>query len=152
MVKFSKSGKKIKESEILDFEKKIGLELPLEYKNFLLKHNGGKCEPCDFTFIEDDEESSSSVRRFYAIGGIDDYYDLQESIDNYINDEKRLADNYIPIAEDDFGNLMCISCNDSNKGQIYFWNHEGEDESSESNLYFIASSFDEFVENLTDLS
>lgn len=152
MVKFSESGKKLKESKLESFEKKIGLELPLEYKSFLLKHNGGECDPCVFDFIENGEESDSSISTFYAIGGIDDDYDLEENIDIYINDEKRLPDGLIPIAEDDGGNLVCISCTGDDKGKIYFWNHEEEDEDDlTANLYFVSNSFNEFVESLRDL-
>lgn len=152
MAKISEPGKKINESNIIEFEGKINLKLPLEYRLFLLNHNGGECEPSVFIFTENGIESDSSVRSFFAIGGIDDDYDLEENIDIYINEEKRLLDGLIPIAEDDFGNLICICCEGSNTGRIYFWDHENEDEDDLSaNLFLVSNSFNEFIDNLTEL-
>jgi SMI1-KNR4 cell-wall len=58
----------------------------------------------------------------------------------------------IPIAEDDGGNLICISCSDNDKGKIYFWNHEEENEDDlTANLYFVSNSFNEFIDSLVEL-
>lgn len=152
MAKILESGKKINESNILEFEDKIDLKLPLEYKSFLLKYNGGECEPCEFVFTENGVESDSSVRSFFAIGGIDGDYDLEENVDIYINEEKRLLNGLIPIAEDDGGNLICICCLGLETGKIYFWDHENEDENDlNGNVFLVSNSLNEFIDNLTEL-
>ena len=150
MVTFFETGKKITDKEIVEIEKKVGYSFPDEYREFLLKHNGGKCSPCGFVFMENSQQSDDEVRSFYAVGGIDGYYDLEEKMDIYIFDVKRLPDFYIPIAEDDFGNLICISSDKSDYGCIYFWNHENEsdEENYKENMYFVAKSFNEFINNL----
>jgi cell wall assembly regulator SMI1 len=146
MITFFESGKKITDKEVAYIEKKIGYCLPNEYREFLLKHNGGKCPNRGFVFMENSQESDSEVRSFYAVGGINGYYDLEENMDIYIFDEKRLPDFYIPIAEDDLGNLICISGDESDYGYIYFWDHEKEGE--KENMYIIADSFNKFINNL----
>lgn len=154
MAAFSETGKKITEKRITKIENKIKVSFPDEYRNFLLEHNGGECEPNGFVFIENGEETEAEVRSFFAIGGIDGDYDLEENIDIYIFDEKRLPGLYFPVAEDDLGNLVCISCNKDDYGHIYFWDAENECETEEDidtyndNMYLLAKSFNQFINNL----
>jgi hypothetical protein len=156
MTTFSEKGKKITDKDVLNIENKIKCSFPEEYRNFLLKNNGGECEPCGFTFIEGTIDSESEVRSFFAIGGIDGDYDLEENINIYIFEEKRLPNFYFPIAEDDLGNLICISCNKSDNGYIYFWDHEDECDTENidnyrDNMYLLAKSFNKFIKKLKDL-
>lgn len=157
MVEFSETGKKIAEKNIVEIEKKYKISFPKEYKDFLLKYNGGECDPNGFIFLEDSEDSDSEVRSFFAIGGIDGDYDLEENITIYTIEEKRLPNLYIPIAEDDLGNLICISCNESNYGFIYFWDHENECESEDNiadymdNMFLLSESFNKFINSLQEL-
>lgn len=140
--------------EIKQIEELIGYQLPEEYKLHLLKYNGGMCEPNVFSFKEDGEMTSSCLHWFLAIyNGEGD--NLRESIETFKLDEKRMPQHIIPIAHDPGGNQICISCDGQDKGAIYFWDHENEvdysvsDDNDYSNLYFIASSFNEFLESLT---
>ena len=52
MVKFYQTEKKLTLKEINDVEKKLNFTFPEEYKQHLLKYNGGRCEPNAFDFIE----------------------------------------------------------------------------------------------------
>jgi cell wall assembly regulator SMI1 len=157
MTKFLETGKKITEKNIAKIEKKYNVSFPQEYKDFLLKYNGGECEPNGFVFNENSEDSDSEVRSFFAIGGIDGDYDLEENINIYTIEEKRLPNLYIPIAEDDLGNLVCISCNETDYGFIYFWDHENENESEDSvhncmdNMFLLSKSFKTFANSLKEL-
>jgi cell wall assembly regulator SMI1 len=156
MAVFSETGKKITNKQIIKIEKKIGCSFPVEYKNFLLTFNGGECEPCGYTFMENSVESEGEIRSFFAIGGIDGDYDLAENISDYVIDEQRMPSLYFPIAEDDGGNLICISCNSSDYGNIYCWDHENECDKEginnyKDNMYLISLSFDEFIGKLKNI-
>lgn len=127
-----------------------GFGLPMEYRSFLLKHNGG--EPVEDIFnFKDDKENGSDVRFFLGIYP-DEHRNLLEYLKTY---NGRIPKNLFPIAYDSCGNLICISTMGSDRGKIYFWDHEMEayevEEPDYSNLTLIADSFDEFLNSLHDL-
>jgi SMI1-KNR4 cell-wall len=153
VIKFIKTESKINSSEIKEVENLIGLSFPNQYTNHLLRYNGGKCKPDIFTFEEDGGIARSRIQLFFAIH--DGKNNLVNNINIYKIDEKRLPIHILPIADDPFGNLICISCGEKDYGFIYFWNHENEVDYAESdaydysNLYLITKNFDDFINTLT---
>ena len=139
--------------EINKAETYAGLKFPEEYRQHLLKYNGGRCEPNVFTFVEDGRETSSCMDWCLAIhDGESD--SLKDYIDTYQLEEKRLPTHFLPIAHDPGGNLICMSCAGEDEGHIYFWDHETEvdygiaDDPDYTNLYLIAICFDVFLNSL----
>ena len=134
-------------------EKTIGLSFPTEYKQHLLLHNGGICSHSCFDFEESGVKTSSSLDCFFSISNDEDY-SLKENFITYKEEEKRMPTHILPIACDEGGNLICISCGTSDYGYIYFWNHEDEvdysisDDTDYSNLYFIAKNLHDFFDGL----
>lgn len=53
--------------DISDFEKKIQSILPNDYKDFLIKFNGGRPFPASFKFFSD-RTDASSVDQFLSLG------------------------------------------------------------------------------------
>jgi len=155
MVKFFNCERAVTYLQIKVIEEKIRLRLPDQYKDHLLKFNGGQCQPNVFTYRESDVVEESMIDWFLAIyDGEDDNF-----IEYYITykvEQNRMPSYIIPIAHDPGGNLICISCREEDNGAIYFWDHENEvdysvsDDSDMSNLYFIAKSLSEFLDNLHD--
>lgn len=140
-------------TQIEELEKYVGLNFPYEYKEHLLKNNGGRCSPNVFQFNENGKLTESCIDWFLAV--YDGEYDnLKDYIETYKIQEKRLPQQMLPIAHDSGGNLICVSCDSEDKGFIYFWDHEGEvnyditTDKDYSNLYFIAKSFNEFIDGL----
>lgn len=153
MLTFAQTEKAIGSEEVDRVEKKVGLTFPNEYREHLLKHNGGQCSPNSFSFLENGTESMSCIDWFLAI--YDGEYDsLEKYIDIYKTHDKRLPSHILPIAHDPGGNLICISCGSSDRGSIYFWDHEKEVNYSTSrdddysNLLLIAGSFNGFLNGL----
>jgi hypothetical protein len=126
-------------------ERDWGFGLPKDYRKFLLEHNGGEPTPNVFKLGATD---SSGLRSFFCIYP-DKYDDLLWNLNVY---HGRVPKNIFPIGSDSFGNLICISVMGSDRGKIYFWDHEmeaGDDEEADyTNLTLIADSFEEFLNSL----
>lgn len=146
------SRHKIDDKELSDLETRLKMKLPNDYKKFLLQNNGGIPIPNVFDFIDGDGQNSNSlVHYFYAVYN-DNGHDNLENNYNFFKSERRIPSNILPIAEDPFGNMICISVSGDDYGKVYFWDHELEGQSeSYDNISLIASSFDEFINNLHEV-
>lgn len=132
--------------EIMAFEIFINHSLPDEYKAFLQQHNGGRIQPDHFKYSHpDDDEAGSVLYRFLGLSR-ENYFTVENYLITY---EQRVPTDFLPIATDVGGNLLCLSLRDDSYGQIYFWNHEQEssygEEPRQDNLYFTASSINELL-------
>ena len=101
------------EDQIVCMEKKYSIIIPIQYKEFLYKYNGGYTPKTKFRV----GRISSDIRGFYGVG------DVKLSL-NSINLREWLGMNLLPIACDSFGNHIVISLDDENKGKIFFCDHE----------------------------
>lgn len=135
--------------KILDsIEEFWGFGLPNDYKKFLLSYNGGIPENASFNFKGSEDGSA-----------IDSFYGFVRGSDNILNVARDVGDRYpstmLPIADDVYGNRILITVKGSDRGKIYFWDHEMEsyegEEPDHSNLTLIANSFDEFFNSLHEL-
>ncbi|EAB5656919.1 SMI1/KNR4 family protein, partial [Salmonella enterica subsp. enterica] len=112
--------------DISDFEREIKGVLPIDYKNFLMKHNGGQPQPDSFKFFSD-RNDASSVDRFLSLGK-----EKNSNLLKYYNNYKdRIPSGFIPIAHDAGGNLIIMGLKD-NENKIYFWDHEIEVDEGET--------------------
>lgn len=146
---FEDSERTLTLEDITAVEKRLQLSFPEEYKVFLLKDNGGNPTPNRFLYKDHEgNDSSSLINFFHAIyeGRIDNL----ELKYQFLVSEGRLLNKMIPIANDPFGNLICISAEGDDMGKVYFWDHELEsEEAGYENMGFIANSFTEFLNKLT---
>jgi hypothetical protein len=67
MIKFVNTEAILSIQEIEKIENFCGLIFPDEYKNHLLKYNGGQCEPNLFMFNENGRNTESFIDWFLAI-------------------------------------------------------------------------------------
>ncbi len=130
-------------------EQSWGFYLPNDYRYFILEHNGGRPEPRYYNFKE--QLVGSDVHTFFGI-----YKDPNYNLLCKLRDMgSRIPCDCFPVACDSCGNLICIVIKGSDRGKIYFWDHELEaadgEEPSYDNLTLIADSFDEFLNSLHDL-
>lgn len=107
------------ESKIREFEKKLQINLPDVYKEFMKKYNGGKTPKTEFKI----NKISSDVRAFYTIGQSDKDYSFDTLIDNKIIDEF-LEAGMLPIATTIWGDYITICIEEKEVGKIYFLYHD----------------------------
>ncbi len=138
-IKIKKPGKGISKQELSDFEVFIGHRLPADYREFLIKHNGGITQTNEF-----------DVPQINSGSGINEFLSVKEMVQQKKRLGKRIVENAWPIAYAEGGNLVCIVLGD-NSG-IYFWDHELEAEEhnlpSWKNMFLLATSFNQFWQSL----
>ena len=139
---------KISEEIIAKYEQKWDVKLPSEYKEFLLKYNGGYPSPDAFAIKEIEDEST--VDRFLSIDA-----GPHSNLDKYVNTYSgRIPKDLFPIAHDPGGNLICIGIKGKNIRKIFFWDHEFEVDEGEpdySNVHLIADNLSHFLDELYEL-
>lgn len=131
--------------DISNYEKQLNLVFSDEFKNFLLKYNGGY--PYPDTFIINEEQGNDCVDLFFGIQD-GDRFDLLNVYQKWKN---RIIHGFIPIAEDPGGNLILLNCAGNDEG-IYFWDHEFESledtPPNMRNMSLISTSFEAFFNGL----
>jgi cell wall assembly regulator SMI1 len=151
-IKVTNSQKLLTDSDIQDFEKKLGIQLPKTYRNFLLKHNGGQPQPNVFPLPENPVDTHAILDWFFSI---DDEDINGNSLEwNYHIMNGRIPSNLLPIATDPGGNLICLQVSGTSLGRIYFWDHEEEPFTNPEDynaLLIVANNFDIFIESFTEL-
>lgn len=135
-LQFSHVGHVIKEIDIDDFENHYSVKLPDEYKQFLLVTNGGI--PNMVYFVKDD--SDLVVNFFLSLGS--EKYSLEEYFEDYKIRENILPIDLLPIGEDAFGNIICISNNSERYGSIHLWYHE------DARIKYLSDTLNELLNNL----
>jgi ankyrin repeat protein len=133
----------VSEESVKKFEFQIGALLPEEYRTFLLNHNGGEPKFSDFKLGEGD---MTGLHNIYGIFEQDHQSDI---LNNYNVFKGRVKKELLPIADDPFGNQICIGIKNKYIGKIYFWDHEFEGSFFKSKaITLIANNFNDFLECL----
>lgn len=153
--RITKSKAPITTEELANLETRLSFEFPEEYRKFLLVHNGGRPDhPCFLFKRKQSDDSDSLVNCFFSING-SEYTDFETLFRIFKVDGIRVPAELVPIADDPFGNLICIAVAGPKRGAVYFWDHDTEAEDGESPTYYnvdlIANSFNAFLECLHEL-
>lgn len=143
MVEIRIVNPKLTLQQLENFQDNHKISFPIEYKDFLLKYNGGYPQKSAFKVKDGIDEFENILNVFYGINSIND--DLSDSFD-FFDDIIELG--FLPIADDPGGNQICIGINNEFYQKIYFWDHETEIKLE--NLQFVADSFQEFLNDLTE--
>lgn len=133
-------------------ERKLGIMLPEGYRSFLLRYNGGRPTPEFFPIRGFDGNPFGSIHCFKGI----DWPVSSSNIEwNYRTYKGRIPREFLPVAGDGSGNLICLSFEGANNGAVYFWDHDEEHSPpTYGNVYLIAETFEKFLNSiyLEDLS
>lgn len=139
------------EIDLDSLEQQLGLDLPNDYRSFLLSTNGGYPVPNGFAIPDNPVDEHGLVHYFLCIDN-DDVYNLMDWAERY---KDRIPEGLVPIATDPGGNLICLSATGASSGNVFFWEHEREADEGQAprqdNVYLVADSFQRFIDNLVDI-
>lgn len=151
MVSMYKTGKlPISEAEIDEVQAFFGVTFPSDYREFMLKNNGG---------ILDGASSFKCNNGFASCVGW--FYRIEKESNSDIRDANELRDGRLPayfvsIGTDGGGDEICIDCRSGEGfGRVYYWDHNfeahqehGMTPEEAGNYHLIANSFSEFLDCL----
>ncbi|MGB3783743.1 SMI1/KNR4 family protein [Priestia megaterium] len=138
--------------EIQSFEEEWNIELPDDYKEFLLKTNGGN--PIIRRFQTLDKKITSSLTSILPFTK-----EVHKNVQNVFlafHNNHIIPDNFLIIGEDPIDNKICLSLSGEDAGAVYYWSLDMEDiyeeEYEPSNTHFslISYSFEDFIKSLKD--
>jgi hypothetical protein len=140
-------------TEIAGFETEIGTTLPDDYRQFLLRCNGGRLDWFRFEGMTPEGRSWPAV--ISEVGGLREEPDLslREARRSYQSRELQIPRALLWIMGDPGGNGICLGLTGKYRGKIYFWTHDeqpapeewdGEVETA-GNIVLLADSFTDFV-------
>ena len=119
------------EQKIVGFESKYNIKLPNQYRQFMLRYNGGYTPE---TILKVGPRREENVSCFYGFGmgeeyGLDEHCWLMEWIRH----------GFLPIADEFFGNEYVLGITSRNYGKVYFFDHE------EQMVEQVRNSFKDFI-------
>ncbi|MGY3804337.1 SMI1/KNR4 family protein [Pigmentibacter ruber] len=150
-------------NQLKEFEKVSGLKFPASYVELMLKFNGAEINNYITSFVIYYEDGTKypnvfGVGAFLAFG--EENVRIKSDLVEWNYDKSNFDSNYplpdflIPISEDGGGNLVCFDYrhdHNTDNPRVVFWLHEEAGQLEEGlEVYFIANSFDEFLECLFD--
>jgi SMI1/KNR4 family protein SUKH-1 len=125
----------------------IGTRIPPSYKAFLGQQDGGKPVRNVFSFRQHDRDQEDLVRLFFGIAESPNG-DLVSEADTA---RDRLPADVLPIATDNFDNLVVLDGRDGRDGPVLFWDHEFQsDPPSEDDLVWVAPDLETFLAELRE--
>ncbi|MFJ1408518.1 SMI1/KNR4 family protein [Capnocytophaga canimorsus] len=134
-MEFSQTEQKLTLADMDDFERKIGLKLPQDFKEHYLKFNGGYPS---FEYVK-------GLRNIFTINGFDSIKYGVLPIEKLIDDFRESGvdfNNKIPFANDNGDNIFLISLDDSDYGKIYIIEAEFLEY---KNYILVSESFTDFL-------
>jgi hypothetical protein len=145
--KVTESNRRTSQAAIDTFERRFRVKLPSMYVAFLLETNGGRPEKPTFPISGLALNPLGSVHFFFGLAPDLQVYDLTEIM---IFFENRIPDGIVPIACNQGSDYVCLDLRNGGE-RVVFWDHAhfwSTGEWRESDLYFIANSFEEFLKSL----
>jgi hypothetical protein len=135
---------KLTSDDLASFEQRNCLVLPTDYREFLIKNNGGKPGPLASRVSALNE--MVMIDAFLGLTGLRGL-DIQRRLDEY-RDE--IPPGFLIIAKDPRGNFFILGTRKSDPG-VFYWDHTHAFKRSSQeggNTYLIAKSFKEFFDAL----
>lgn len=136
------------EATLIQFENRIAIRLPDDYRSYLLSHNGGIPDPCHYEVSPRWGWSDFETLAHVAAESDDGY-----SLDWYMGYRPYIPDDLIAVGDDGCGDLICLGIKGRNRGKVFFRNNsrasEVDDIASCELMDKLADSFSEFMGALT---
>lgn len=145
MAKFGSNLPPVTAAVLDAVEKRLGVTLPPEYRQFLLTVNGGVPTPDCF---EVPARGDVMLSVLYGVGSERTALDLEYEQEQATQWDP-LPPGYLAVGEDPGGNVLLLSTLGKDAGRVWFWDRVGfwvrEDG---KNTFPVAASFTDFVESL----
>ena len=132
---------------IASLEQQIGLILPSSYRAFLLSTNGGRPVLPTFPIVNLPLNPLGSVNHFF---GITSNFEVYQLAWQHHFHEGRIPPGLLLIAGNAGSDFICLDLRNA-KERVVFWDYAhfwSTGEWRESDLCFIANSFEEFLKSL----
>ncbi|MBX2926822.1 MAG: SMI1/KNR4 family protein [Saprospiraceae bacterium] len=139
-IEIKNQGELLSEKSLKEYERRLPLKIPNQYRDFMLKINGGMPTLGFFKIIDGNWSEEISVERFLGKNS-NVYFDIAYNIQ--LN-KSILPRGFFPIALVGGSSLVCIQTRGNEKGKVYFWDSQ-EIDGKLNKTYFIANSFNEFI-------
>ena len=138
--------KKINEEQIARAENTLNISFHLDYKDFILSNNG-MCAEGELGIALPLNQEIIAIDILYGIDTETENCNILEWTQEYKED---LPENTLIIGDDVLMGFFILVCKGEDKG-VYYYDHAYNLESSDENgnTYFIANSFEEFINQLT---
>lgn len=129
---------------ISEFERRVGARLPNDYREFLLRWNGGTPSP---NTVSVPDLADVLVDRLYGVRDVRTNSDLEHELNSV---SEMLPEGVIPIGHDPGGNLFLLCVKGDGAGQVWYWDSclWFESSSETGNTYVVSNSFGEFLRML----
>jgi len=138
--------------QVRTIERELDCNLPADYLEFLESYGCHSPDPYTlFSFLEPYPGGERGILAVFFGADPKGTYDL---LANYKTYQGRMPREFLPIADDPGGNIICLAVKGPNKGAVYFWDHEeepilrGRPAPDYFNVYLIGASFDDFIATL----
>src|ERR1700732_179109 len=112
----------LRREDITRVERELGVVFPEDYRQFLLRYNGGRPKPDLFRIEAAGPEWDDIMNWFYCIDK-GDLHDLAKKNETF---RGRMPREMLAIGNDPLGNQICLAVKGPKKGSVYFWDHENE--------------------------
>jgi len=143
---FSTQYGKPSKADIKQYEELIGMTLPDDYRNLLLKHNGGSVEESERTVQQVGEEVSIDVLYGFNI------MPQLNLVERFQALESELPELSFPIGRDPGGNPFLMDMADASQpGAVYYWDIHRmlKKRTKKAVAYQLTKSFAEFITDMT---
>ena len=132
----------LNEDRLTAFETALGYTLPSDYRDYLIGFNGGI--PDNTFFWIEEETDGSGIHQLYGLHSA-----KSSSLDIYIGDDHcGVPSGFLPIGDDGVGNNVIIGLTETNRGLIFFLDHEihtYNNHESMDGIVKISNSFSSFM-------
>lgn len=132
-------------SELDALERAYGVQLPVQYREFVLRFGGGQPNP-NCQVVPDFDEAVAEVQLFLNLGSPEDSSSIRYTIEVL---GWRLPDGFFPIARESGGNLYAI---DLACGEVFFCDLAAVayTDVSPAPVYRAAKSFGKFLDEFVE--
>ncbi len=146
----------VTEEKLVAWKNKMGLEIPQQYREFLLRYKDGAVEFSRSAFyqLENYYGDGNTTRRYVTVfftTALIKGKPLYDLAGQFFDNQGIMLDWLLPITNDAAGTYTCIAHKGENVGRVYVWDDYQPELYSEVSMNthkLIAKSFSEFIEKL----